>query len=286
MTSGLVFWMWFAGLGYLLLAVVAVRRDLMAKLVGLPVMGRVFVAVGLAMFGAEHLAAPRVLAQGVPAWMPGRLFWAYFVGFALFAAATSIAVNRYARLAASLTGLMFVLFVVMIHAPNVVSDPRNRIFWAVACREIAFACGLWLFAKRYPTVCRVVLGAILVFFAGETFLHPDVIPGVPLARVTPAWIPVRAVWGYVTGLALLTGGVSLVTNRYARAAATVLGVVLVLLVVLMYFPILAAAPAEGLVEALNYIGDTTLFAGTVLMAAGAMRDAETGDGAGWAKHIA
>jgi hypothetical protein len=47
--------------------------------------------------------------------------------------------------------------------------------------------------------------------------------------------------------------------------------VLMLLVVLMYFPILAAAPADMLVEALNYIGDTTLFAGTVLMAAGAMR---------------
>jgi uncharacterized membrane protein YphA (DoxX/SURF4 family) len=220
------------------------------------------------------LAAPRALAQGVPAWMPGRLFWAYFVGFALFAAATSIAVNRYARLAASLTGLMFVLFVAMIHAPNVVSGPGNRIFWAVATREIAFACGLWLFANRGPLVCRLALGAILVFFAGETFLHPDVIPGVPLARMTPAWIPARTVWGYVTGLALLGGGACLLADRYARAATTVLGVVLMLLVVLMYFPILAAAPAEGLVEALNYIGDTTLFAGTVLMAAGAMR---TGD---------
>jgi uncharacterized membrane protein len=277
MTSGLVFWIWFAGLGYLLLALVAVRGEPTAKFVGLPVLGRVFVAVGLAMFGAEHLAAPRALAQGVPAWMPGRLFWACFVGFALFAAATSIALNRYARLAASLTGLMFVLFVAMIHAPNALSNPGNRIFWTVVCREIAFASGLWLFANRYPTICRVVLGAILVFFAGETFLHPDVIPGIPLARLTPAWIPVRAVWGYVTGLALLAGGVGLVSNRYARAAATALGVVLVLLVVLMYFPILAAAPADMLVEALNYIGDTTLFAGTVLMAAGAMRGEGIGD---------
>jgi uncharacterized membrane protein len=271
MTSGLPFWMWFSALGYLLLALAAVHRELTAKFVGLPVFGRVFVAVGLGMFGAEHLAAPHALAQGVPVWMPGRLFWAVFVGFALFAAATSIAVNRYARLAASLTGLMFLLFVAMIHAPNALSDPRNRIFWTVVCREIAFACGLWLFANRYPKVCRVVLGAILVFFAGETFLHPDVIPGVPLARLTPVWIPVRAVWGYVTGLALLAGGVSLVSNRYARACATGLAVVLMLLVVLMYFPILAAAPADMLVEALNYIGDTTLFAGTVLMAAGAMR---------------
>jgi hypothetical protein len=41
-------------------------------------------------------------------------------------------------------------------------------------------------------------------------------------------------------------------------------------VLCMYLPILAAAPPNELVEALNYIGDTTLFAGTVLLAAGTM----------------
>ena len=35
-------------------------------------------------------------------------------------------------------------------------------------------------------------------------------------------------------------------------------------------PVLAKAPAAGLIEALNYIGDTTLFAGTVLPAAGSL----------------
>jgi hypothetical protein len=84
------------------------------------------------------------------------------------------------------------------------------------------------------------------------------------------WIPVRAAWGYVTGLALFASGTCLLVNKYTRAATTVLGVVLVLLVITMYFPILTAAPADGLVEALNYIGDTTLFAGTVLLAAGAI----------------
>jgi uncharacterized membrane protein len=269
-TLGIVFWMAFAGLAYFLLALISLRRDLSPKLAALPVLGRVFVPVGLAMFGAEHLSAPRALAQFVPKWMPGHLFWAYFVGFALFAAATSIALNRHAPLAASLTGLMFVLFVLMIHAPNVVADPRNRILWAVAAREIAFACGLFLFAGRAPLVCRIALGAILVFFAVEHFLHPSFIPGVPLAKMTPAWIPLRAAWGYLTGLALLASGAALLLNKQARTATTLLGIVLTLMVIFIYFPILAAAPPEELVEALNYIGDTTLFAGTVLLAAGAM----------------
>jgi uncharacterized membrane protein len=269
-TSGIVFWMWIAGLAYFLLALISLRKDLSPKLAALPVLGRAFVPVGLAMFGAEHLAAPKALAQLVPKWMPGHLFWAYFVGFALFAAATSIALNSYARLAASLSGLMFVLFVLMIHAPNVVADPKNRILWVVAVREIAFACGVFLFANRAPLVCRIALGAILVFFGVEHFLHPDFIPGVPLAKMTPAWIPIRAAWGYLTGSALLASGAALLLNKQARTATTLLGIVLTLMVVFIYFPILAAAPPKELVEALNYIGDTTLFAGTVLLAAGAM----------------
>ena len=260
----------FAGVVYLLLALFSLRKELSAKFNALPVLGRAFVPVGLAMFGAEHLSVPRALAQLVPKWMPAHVFWAYFVGFALFAAATSIALNKFARLAASMTGLMFVLFVLMIHAPNAIAEPHNRILWAVACREISFACGLFLFAHRFPQVCRMVLGAILLFFAVEHFLHPAYIPGVPLAKITPTLIPLRAAWGYLTGLALLGAGVALLLNRYARAATTILGIVLVLLVILMYFPILAAAPSEGLVEALNYIGDTTLFAGTIMLAAGAM----------------
>jgi uncharacterized membrane protein len=262
--------MWFAGLAYFLLALISHRKDLSPKFAALPVLGRALVPVGLAMFGAEHLAAPRAVAQVVPKWMPGHLFWAYFVGFALFAAATSIALNRYARLAASLTGLMFVLFVLMIHVPNVAANPKNRILWAVAVREIAFACGLFLFANRAPLVCRIALGAILVFYAAEHFLHPGFIPGVPLAKMTPAWIPLRAAWGYLTGLALLASGAALLLNKQARTATTLLGIVLTLMVAFLYLAILAAAPPNELVEALNYIGDTTLFAGTVLLAAGAM----------------
>ena len=270
MLSGLVFWMWFAGIFYLLLALLSLRRELALKFSAWPVLGRAFVPVGLAMFGAEHLTVPKALAELVPKWMPAHLFWSYFVGFALFAAATSIALNKFARLAASLTGLMFVLFVLMIHAPNAIADPHNRILWTVACREISFACGLFLFANRFPQACRIALGAILAFFAVGHFLHPTLIPGVPLAKLTPDFVPLRSLWGYLTGLALLAAGAALVANKHARTATTVLGAVLALLVLLMYLPMLAAAPPNERVEALNYIGDTTLFAGTILLAAGAM----------------
>jgi len=233
-------------------------------------MGPVFMAAGIAVFGAEHLVGPRALMQLVPAWMPGRLFWAYFVGFALLAAAVSFVVMRYVRWSATLLGVMFILFVLMIHAPNVVANPRNRFLWTVALRELAFAGGAWALAGgRLAIAARFLLAIPLVFFGVEHFLHPEFVPGVPLSKVMPAWVPMRAAWGYVTGAFLVGGGLLLAVRR-SRLAVACLGLVVTLLVLLLYLPILAIANPAELTEALNYVGDTLLFAGAVLCMAGSL----------------
>ena len=53
------------------------------------VLGPVFEACALAMFAAEHFTAARDLMPIVPRWLPAPLFWTYFVGAALLAAAIS-----------------------------------------------------------------------------------------------------------------------------------------------------------------------------------------------------
>src|SRR5438094_171547 len=50
-------------------------------------LGRIFVAVSLVVFGVQHFMYGGFVAGLVPAFMPGRLFWAYFVGVAFFALA-------------------------------------------------------------------------------------------------------------------------------------------------------------------------------------------------------
>jgi len=44
------------------------------------VLGPVFEAVALAIFAAEHFLLARDLAGIVPRWLPGAMFWTYFVG--------------------------------------------------------------------------------------------------------------------------------------------------------------------------------------------------------------
>jgi len=267
-----IFCLWFAGL-LILIAGILVRRKKLSTARGLDkliALGPVFVASAIAVFGAEHLVSPRTLMQVVPVWMPARLFWAYFVGFALLAAAVSFVAMKFVRLAATLLGLMFVLFVLMIHVPNVVGNPKDRFLWAVALRELAFAGGAWALAGgRLVSIARFLMAIPLMFFGVQHVLHPTFAPGVPLARITPAWVPAPAVWGYLIGALLLMSGVALLVGLRSRTALTWTGLALTLLVVLLYLPILAAARPAGLLEAVNYVGDTLLFAGAVLCVAGA-----------------
>jgi uncharacterized membrane protein len=68
-------------------------------------------AIPLAVFGAEHLAFPRSIMLGVPSYMPWRLSWAYFVGFAPLAASLSIATKIQVCRSGLLLGIMMVAFV-------------------------------------------------------------------------------------------------------------------------------------------------------------------------------
>lgn len=275
-----IFWLWFAGLIVLAAGLAAAWKVVSSargieKLVAL---GPVFYAAPLATFGAEHLSIPRSISQAVPPWMPAPMFWTYFVGVALIAAGLSTALRIGVRLAAPLLGIMFVSFVFMIHIPNVVTSPHNRILWAVALRDLSFAGGAFALAATWTKflriVARIFTGAPLLFFAAEHFIHPWFAPGVPLAKMTPNWVPIPAFWGILTGAALLASGATMLMagneNRIAKCAhltATLLGLLIALLVLFLYLPIFLTATQPAMLEGVNYVFDTLLFGGTVLLAA-------------------
>src|SRR6516225_5653662 len=79
--------------------------------------GPLFYAAPIAAFGTEHFTLTAVIASMVPKWIPWHLFWAYFVGACFIAAALSLVTRIKARLAASLLGLTFFLFVILMDAP-------------------------------------------------------------------------------------------------------------------------------------------------------------------------
>jgi hypothetical protein len=276
------------GILFLLIALWAAKTDIASAhgLDQIVALSSLCFAVPLAVFGAEHLSGARSLMLGVPLYMPWRLFWAYFVGFALLAASLSIATKIQVRWSGLLFGIMMVAFVAMLHFPRALANPRNRIAWVIVIREMAFAGGGWILAgnalrqqgrgqggSKLITVGRVLIAVAALFYGVENFLYPFNVPGVPLEKLTPAWIPGRLLIGYVTGAILLAAGTSILLAKRTRMAATYLGTWMVLLVVFIYGPILIVQmsdpSAAAQVEGINYFADTLLFAGAILALASA-----------------
>jgi len=276
-----------AGLIYLVAGVLILRNEIGAargwdKLI---IWGPIFIAVSLAVFAPEHFGGPMRVSDMVPSWMPAHVFWAYFVGCALFAAATSLTVRRFVRLSSTLLGLMFFLFVCMMHIPNAIGDPKNRFAWTYALRDLSFAAGAWALAGLYSrgsspqlskwmiSFGRVVIGMAAIFFAVQFFLHPEFAPGFPLEKLTPSWLPFPRVWGDLTGAILLAAGIALALNKKSRMAATSIGALMTVLTLFLYLPIWIldrGGTTPEIMEAINYVFDTLLYAGTALVLASAL----------------
>ena len=116
-------------------------------------------------------------------------------------------------------------------------------------------------------VGRLIVACVFVFYAIEHFLFPLFVPGVPLEKMIPAWVPAPVLLSYFVGATLLVAGVGLMFRRTRSLAAASAGIVLLLLTVFFYLPILVMEIHSPLaVEGVNYVGDTLLFAATALLA--------------------
>ena len=282
MTAPAVLWPTLLGVVYLLAGLVCYSRrgdrSGSTDASGLGTFGPVFVAAALAAFAGEHFTAAASLAQIVPKWLPDPLFIAYFVGVAHLAAATSFVARRYIRWSALCLFIMFALFVLLMDLPGAVAHPTVRIAWSLAARETTFAVGalaLWLAdaARRgsesspeLTVIIRVWTAGVLLFYGMEHFIAPQFAPGVPDVTPTAGWVPAPHVIAYTTGLLLMALGVTMLVERYASAAAAWAGALMLLLTLALYVPqmFLAHTTGDG-VLALNFVFDTMLFGGTLLV---------------------
>jgi hypothetical protein len=101
------------------------------------------IALSLIVFAVQHFMYAPFVATLIPAWIPGRLFLAYFTGAAFVAAALAITTKVMARLASLLLGAMFLIWVIILHTPRVAAAPQSgsemtSLFVALAMSGIGF----------------------------------------------------------------------------------------------------------------------------------------------------
>ena len=243
--------------------------------------GPIFYAAPLGGFGAEHFTRAAGIASIVPKFIPWHMFWALFVGACFIAASFSLVTRIQARLAASLVGLTFFLFVMLMDAPGWAQQPGNRFFAILTLRELSFSGGALAYAASLAeqdgaesshilaTIARYFVGIPILFYSFEQFMHGDHVPGVPLEPLTPNYIWGHAIWGYVAAIGYLLAGILLLVGKKTRLAATLAALSVLLVELVVYIPI-AVVQRASLDLGFNYMADTLMFCGAVFLLAGAM----------------
>ena len=236
--------------------------------------GRAFVAISLVVFGVQHFIYGGFVATLVPAWMPGRLFWAYFVGVAFFAAAAGILYKLMARAAATMLGVMFFLFVVLLHIPRIVDNSSNGNEWTSGFVALAMCGGAWILASAAPLhereradpflkLGRYFFAAAFVGFGIQHFVYARYGTG-----LGPPWFLGRPVWASLIGVALAGAGLAIFFRSRARVGAMILGTILFLFFLVPYIPRIAGhlhdpGPWTSGFELLALCGGALVMASTV-----------------------
>jgi len=248
-------------------------------------LGPIFYAAPIAAFGTEHFTFTKEVASIVPGWIPWHVFFTYFVGCCLIAASLSLVTGIQTRLAATLLALNFFLFVALMDVPAWLQNPRDRIALTLALRELAFSGGPLALAalltvpsnprraQIMATIARYFIAVPVLFYSFEQFLHGPLVPAVPLARATPDYIYGHSIWTYLCAVVYAIGGILLLIGKKTRAAATLVGLSVFFVELVVYVPI-AVVDRARVDLGLNYLFDTLMFCGAVLLLAGAMPRAD------------
>jgi uncharacterized membrane protein YphA (DoxX/SURF4 family) len=226
---------------------------------GVLIAGRLFFAIALMFFGAQFLifvSAMRGPLPGPP-WshevLP--LDWLACVGFIL--AGLSIATGMMARLAAIVLGVVLLLYGLFRYVPALVARLHDPGPWTVLFEILAMVGGVWVLAASFPAdrpgfhswdnavwkladVGRFLIAISLVVFAVQHFMYARFV-----ATLVPTWIPARLFWAYFTGVAFVAAAISIATKRMLGVAATLLGTMFFLFVVLLHIPRVGGAIRNG-----------------------------------------
>ena len=108
-------------------------------------------AVSLLLFGIQHIIYFTYIETLIPVWLPAQAFWATIVTGAFLLSAISFFSGWKIGLASLLLGIMFGLWVIILHAPRAIGKGNVETEWSSLFVALG-VCGVALtLARRYLT---------------------------------------------------------------------------------------------------------------------------------------
>jgi len=242
--------------------------------------GRVFFA--LATIGTGLLQMLRQdfvrLVPKLPGWIPSHEWCATVAGGILVCAGVALMTQKWVRMGAMVIGV-FLFSVLLLYVPDVLANPSKGYVWTNPFKTLALLAGVFLLgmdaakgagagSDATPThgwlLGAVLLGAFLVIGGVQHFVYANFVE-----QLVPVWMPGRRIWVFITGAALIAGGVGMVIPVTAHLVARLAALMIFLWVWMLHVPrALATWPETGETAA---IFEALALAGTALIVAGAER---------------
>lgn len=239
---------------------------------------RILFGIPWVIFAIQHYMYADFVGMLVPAYMPLRVFWAYFTGTAMLAAGVSFIIGRQVQLAAFLLGCLMILYLLMVHPTMILPEPEGgkhwtRFFQDIAIMSAAFGLAIvservdvgvvvhnwgpdaaslrgwraWLASPRARMLVRYGYALPFIILGAQHFTHNAFVT----AKV-PDWAPLLHFWDYIIGLGLIAAvyGMLFTPNQKralslgkpvfwtSRWTASTLGIILTVLALLQHVPLM------------------------------------------------
>jgi uncharacterized membrane protein len=241
-------------------------------------MGRLFFALGIAGIGFEDFFFGQFIPVVVPLWpqwISGHTFSVYCVGALLLASAGAILAGIQARAAAFVLGVLFLLSVLLLHLPaHVLAGAVSLGAWTDPFKAFTLSGGAFVVAGTLPKgdggrdssfnglldkltpLGMYPLAVTMIVFGIDHFLYTPFV-----VTIVPAWLPWRLFWAYLTGAALIAAGLGMIARVKARLAATLLGGMIFVWVLVLHIPRAAADPFGAIGNEVTSVFEALAFSG-------------------------
>ena len=212
-------------------------------------LGRHIFGLGIVAIGLTGLVwGDFITGQPVPNDFPHRVALAYTAAAFLVCAGIILQWRRSASFSAAALAVYYLFLVILVmNGPVLLAHFKEYGTYESLAEQFTITAGALIvyaakarvppsLAARLTLIGQLTFGVCALVFGGAHFVYMNF-----TAPLVPKWLPPSQVfWGYLTGVAFLAAGLSLLTRIRARLAAILLTVMLASFTLLVHIRILFA----------------------------------------------
>jgi uncharacterized membrane protein len=252
------------------------------KTIDLVKVGSSFFIFGLIAFGIEHFIFKQFVTGRAPAWpadTSGNEAWAYFSGLLIILASIALYVRFQSRIAALFIALLIFGWSLARQVPVLIAA---QIKYGGELTNIGKA--LTLFGGTLVIIAlqkagnvrseipdnkndllmqigSICVGIFFIIAGIQHFIFAEFV-----AYLVPAWIPGKAFWTYLAGVALILAGIGLMIKRTRSVAGIASGLMIFTWFLILHIPRAVAAAYDqnewtAVVESFTFSGIALMLGG-------------------------